>query len=310
MLTAGEQLLADQRARFAALDALLPVPGAPPDCEVLVATTAAGLRVAGTVVWTSWPPGTLPRLWSAAEVTELHPILGAAGGGMAALLAAWREWLAGAPAPGADSAGLVCWPSRDVEATRALLDHGLVPLSVIAVRTGPASPEPADAAVSGVRPATPADLDGCLRLALAELAYSALVGNSVVRPEAAALKRTALADRLQRGEPVWVAAQHGELVGMVECGSSEVTPGSVTAGRLRPGRWGYVNCASVSPAARGRGIGRSLLAAAHRELSGPEVAGSYLYFNPANPLSSVFWPRQGYRPLWTIWEVRPVTALR
>jgi len=24
----------------------------------------------------------------------------------------------------------------------------------------------------------------------------------------------------------------------------------------------------------------------------------------------VFWPRQGYRPLWTIWEVRPAWALR
>jgi hypothetical protein len=45
-------------------------------------------------------------------------------------------------------------------------------------------------------------------------------------------------------------------------------------------------------------------------LQPPGTRGTYLYYNPPNPISSVFWPRQGYRPLWTLWEVRPATALR
>jgi len=52
------------------------------------------------------------------------------------------------------------------------------------------------------------------------------------------------------------------------------------------------------------------MALVHRELHRAGVTGTYLYYNPPNPLSSVFWPRQGYRPLWTIWETRPGWALR
>jgi hypothetical protein len=40
------------------------------------------------------------------------------------------------------------------------------------------------------------------------------------------------------------------------------------------------------------------------------ATGTFLYFNPPNPLASVFWARQGYRPLWTNWELRPASALR
>jgi GNAT superfamily N-acetyltransferase len=76
------------------------------------------------------------------------------------------------------------------------------------------------------------------------------------------------------------------------------------------GRWGYVNTVSVLPNARGNGIGRQLMSVAHHDLARHRAIGSYLYYNPANPLSSVFWPRQGYRPLWTIWEIRPSGALR
>ncbi len=64
------------------------------------------------------------------------------------------------------------------------------------------------------------------------------------------------------------------------------------------------------PAARGTGVGQQLMALVHHELSRLGVVGTYLYYNPPNPLSSVFWLRQGYRPLWTVWEVRPAGALR
>jgi hypothetical protein len=64
------------------------------------------------------------------------------------------------------------------------------------------------------------------------------------------------------------------------------------------------------PGARGSGLGQQLMAVAHHDLARQRTIGRSLYYNPANPLSSVFWPRQSYRPLWTIWEIRPANALR
>jgi hypothetical protein len=52
------------------------------------------------------------------------------------------------------------------------------------------------------------------------------------------------------------------------------------------------------------------MARVHQELRTGGATGTYLYYNPTNPLASVFWHRQGYRPLWTTWEVRPAAALR
>jgi hypothetical protein len=48
----------------------------------------------------------------------------------------------------------------------------------------------------------------------------------------------------------------------------------------------------------------------HNWVAEQRVVGHFLHYNPPNPLSSVFWPRQGYRPLWTQWELRPAGALR
>jgi GNAT superfamily N-acetyltransferase len=97
---------------------------------------------------------------------------------------------------------------------------------------------------------------------------------------------------------------------MMQCWVTESEPGSWTAIRVPVGRWGYVNCLSVLPAERGTGIGRALAAVAHKELHRLGAIGTFLYYHPSNALSSVFWARQGYRPLWITWEVRPAGALR
>lgn len=301
-----------QRERLARLDPMLPPAAAPPKGEAITAALPDGGTVAGVLVRTTYPPGSLARTWSTTEVVELTPLLGETGlAGMHTLLAAWRTRLPALSLPDNDSACVVTWPSRDVTAARALLDHGFAPLTVIAVRTG-GRPYPRSARVPGlvVRRARPADLDAVVELAMAELAYSALVGATVVREDAAELKRGVLAGRLDRGDPVWVAEQDGLVVGLAECGVSDAAPGTWTGTRLPAGRWAYVNCAAVLPGARGQGVGRSLLDTVHAAFHAGGVMGSYLYYSPANPLSSVFWPRQGYRPLWTVWEVRPAGALR
>jgi GNAT superfamily N-acetyltransferase len=301
----AQDLLEAQCARLQALDYALPDRYLLPPGDALVARLPDGAEVAGVVTHTHNPPGTLRSLWSARETFELFPLLGDRGQvGMDALLREWRNRLA---APKRDSACLVTWPSRDVQATRSLLDHGLVPLSCLAVRSRSRPTPPESAGAVRVRRAGPEDIDAVVDLMLIELEYAALVGASIPRPDAAELKRISAKARLHSNDPVWLAERDGVPVALAECGwvDTERSNGR----RLRAGRWGYVNCVAVRAAARGSGVGRTLMAVVHREFARAGV-DSFLHYNPANPLSSVFWPTQGYRPLWTMWEVRPATALR
>ncbi|GAA4438472.1 GNAT family N-acetyltransferase [Actinokineospora soli] len=300
-----KSLLRAQAARFTALDPLLPEPADPPEGVVLTAALAGGERVAGVVVRTIHQPGAPQTLWSTRDVRELHPIVGAAGAtGIDALLKRWVQRLDPA---GPDSACLVTWPTRDAESTAPLLAHGFVPLTVLAVRT---TPQPVSPAVCSVRRATPADLDALVELSMAEVEYAALVGGGIVRDDAWEIKRGTVAQHLTRGDPIWLAELDGVPVGMVEAWETDAQPGSWARTRVRAGRWVFVNCLSVSPAARGLGVGRTLMDVVHTSLLGPRSAGSFLYYNPPNPLSPTFWAKQGYRPLWTVWELRPASALR
>lgn len=306
-MTSARGLVAAQSARFASLDPLLPPAAEPPtDGHVITAALADGARVAGVISHQSFDRHSTTRLWSAAEVWELLPLVGETQG-MDALLTRWRSYL-DTQEIGEDTACVVHWPSRDAQAARAFLDHGLVPLSVLGVRLK--TPPARVSRTLTIRRATPHDLESVLELSLAELEYSSFVGSTIVRPEAPALKRRALAERLNNASPIWLAERDGIAVALAECAIVSSEPGTSAATRLPRGRWGYVNCLSVLPGARGTGVGQQLVAHAHQELHRMGAVGTYLYYNPPNPLSSVFWPRQGYRPLWTVWEVRPASALR
>lgn len=330
-MTTAQELMAAQCARFPTLDDALPAQYLlPRDAEPLLAHLPDGESVAGLMAHSHCPPGSPKSLWSATDTYELFPLLGdRPGAGMDALLGTWREQLATRDVPPDDSSCLVAWPSRDVHATRALLDHGFTPLSVLAVRDpAPAPSLPKLSGTVNIRRAGIADLDAVVELALAELEYASLVGASTLRPDAARLKRSTAQARLNSttgappsaegdteqekarptDKPVWLAEQDGVPVALAECGF--VSTDSSSGHRLPAGTWGYVNCLSVHSGARGSGIGQQLMAVAHEEFARVGVTGSYLYYNPPNPLSSVFWPRQGYRPLWTMWEIRPATALR
>ncbi|HET6285232.1 MAG TPA: GNAT family N-acetyltransferase [Amycolatopsis sp.] len=293
-----------QRARFAALDPLLPSPPPLPPGETLEAGGAIG-----TVAHVRFAAGSWQRLWSPAHLRILSAVLPAdAGAGMSALLSAWRERIALADAA-PDSACTVTWPSRDLAVLRALLDHGLAPQLALAVR----APAGGDAhTVPGVTvwESSGGDLEEIVDLRFEELRYTSFVGHGVVRPGAKALLAEEVRRGLQFGGRVWIAEEEGVTVGMVTSGNRSPIPGDALAGRLPPGEWGYVGTLAVTAAARGRGIGRALTAVAHDELFSPSLRGTFVSYNPANPLSPVFWHRQGYRPLWTTWAVRPAAALR
>ena len=300
-------LLAAHRARFAAVDPMLPAAAPPADGERLDAATADGRRVTGVVQRQRLSPDDVPMLWSAAEVWQLFPYIGDTGTeGADLLLRALRDRLDGEQ-PGPDSACVVVWPSRDAEAIRAFLDHGLVPLGALAVRTAP-PPEP-DPAVT-VRRAGPADFVTALRLATATFDYTGLVA-AARRANTADLLAPALRAALAADEPtVWLAEQDGEPRALAHCAWVTAEPGNEAGELLPAGRWGYVDTVVTAPGERSGGLGRALMAHVHAEFARAGATGSYLYYNPTNPLSSVFWHRQGYRPLWTTWEVRPASALR
>jgi ribosomal protein S18 acetylase RimI-like enzyme len=307
---ADVRALLDERERtFTALDELLPLAGPPPAGEPLRAADASAF---GVVEHSESPPGTLSSLWSAREVWQLYPIVPAAHpAALDALLLAWRE--KPVRPEGADSARTVVWPSRDVDAAGVLLDHGFDPVSVLAVRSGRgARAEPGSRAPSDLRlrRAESADLPVLVDLAVAELDYSSRIGGARRRPDAAELRSAALRYRLAAGEPVWLAEDGGDPLGMAECSLADVAAAGAPRALLQAGRWGYVNCLSVFPAARGHGVGGALARAALRDFAARRAEGSYLYYNPLNPRSSVFWPRYGYRPLWTIWEAAPASGSR
>lgn len=131
------------------------------------------------------------------------------------------------------------------------------------------------------------------------------------RPDTAELLAPALRDALAEDEPaVWLAEADGEIRALAHCAWIDAAPGSAAAELLPPGRWGYVNNVVTAPGHRGGGLGRALMTRVHQELHRGGATRTYLYYNPTNPLASVFWHRQGYRPLWTTWEVRPASALR
>jgi GNAT superfamily N-acetyltransferase len=310
-MTAVRDLREAQAARFARLDALLASTAAEPEGQPLGAALPSGQRVAGVLARSTHGPGAPTSLWSARDTWELFPFVGDdPGPGLHALLGAWRRLLDRSPSPpGHDSACVVTWPSRDAEGSGVLLRHGFVPLSVLAVR----SPSVLDLVKPHdlvIRRAGMRDIEIAVQIALAELAYSALVGSTIVRPDATDIKRAALRYRIGNGDLVWLVERDGVTVGLAECWVTDADPGARHRFPVPAGRWGYVNTVSVVPGARGTGVGRALMALVHRELHRAGVTGTYLYYNPPNPLSSVFWPRQGYRPLWTIWETRPGWALR
>ena len=153
--------------RWHAIDPLLPDPATlPAGCGEPLVVTADNGRIAGlgVCVHQHISPDSLNQTWGAADRFTLVPRL--AGPDVAApadqLLAQWRDHLAGIGATrGPDTSASVVWPSLDVTGVRALLRHGLQPLTVIAARTRPstaglpAARRAAPTASPSARPARP-----------------------------------------------------------------------------------------------------------------------------------------------------------
>lgn len=308
--------------RWQGLDRFLPPRAELPDgCAAPFVASGANGRPAGLAICRHEhvPAGTLNQTWGMAGRFSLIVRLREADTGAALddLLDQWRGHLAGLPeACTDDTAAMIGWPARDVTGVNSLLRHGMQPLTVIAVRSGPAAVAyTAHGAGSGgpegtaIREAGPRDLDVVTELELGVIRYDAFFGAAIVRPATEALVRAETRAALAVCPAwAWLAERDGRPVGLVHV--QPPGPSGWIAGMARGGTTAYLQTMFVRPGERGTGIGAGLVRHAHAVLDARGVQTTLLHYAQMNPLSAPFWNRMGYRPLWTGWEVRPATALR
>src|SRR6202451_467627 len=212
--------------RWHAIDPLLPDPSTlPAGCgEPLVVTGENGrLAGLGVCVHQHIPPQSPNQPWGAADRFPLVPRL--AGPDVMApadlLLAQWRDHLAGIGATrGPDTPASVGWPSLDITGVRALLRHGLQPLTVIAARTRPStaglsSGPPRGAHGVTIRAAGPAAEEQGLDLEPRLIRYDRQFGGPVWRASTARLVRDEIRASLARPiSRTWLAERNGRAVGV------------------------------------------------------------------------------------------------
>ncbi len=308
---AGQELsdvTARTAQRWAGIDPLLPAPPVLAGGDLLAVPGAVGR----CEHWAG-EPGSLDLAWGAARQFRLGPQVAGRDvrGALDGLLTRWREHLTAAPgADTDDTAAVVAWPSRDIEGHRVLLAHGLIPLAIIAAR--PVG-RPGRAAAAGpglrIRRAGPTDLDSVVALGMETIRYDAHFGTVIERPDTAAALRREATVRLARPEPwTWLAERGASPVGLLYAQEPELA--GWIAPMAGPAPAAYLELMAVLPGARGAGVGAALADVYHAAADAAGIAVTLLHYEQMNPLSAPFWSQQGYRPLWTDWEARPVLALR
>jgi GNAT superfamily N-acetyltransferase len=306
------------RRRWQGLDPLLPVPSDLPEgCMAPLLSAGGNGRPAGLGVCrhVHVPADTLGQTWGPATKFVLTLRLRGPDTGPAAdeLLGQWHDHLAALPqAAQEDTAAVVNWPSRDVSGVLALLRHGLQPMTVVAARPA-GRPTCADgvSAPPGlvIRPAGPDDLDVVTEMGMGVVRYDGHFGGSIVRPATERLLRASTSTALgQQPAWAWLAEMGRRPIGLTVVERKE--DAAWIAGLTRPGATAYLATMFVRPDERGGGIGAALVKHVHDQLDERGIGVTLLHHAQVNPLSAPFWPRMGYRPLWSTWETRPAASLR
>jgi GNAT superfamily N-acetyltransferase len=318
----AEEVTSAVAERWRRIDPLLPDPVPPADgvCGIELIVHAAKGRAAA-VGWCRHhqvAPEAAELAWRAAAQFWLtahvagdpeEPGIGAA---LDELLDRWRAHLATEPsAAGADSQAAIRWPSRDVAGVRALLRHGLQPLTVIAARPAGRVMPGAAAGAEGlrIRLAGPADVAAVTALSLEVIRFDGHFGSVLMRPHTERVERRAVEETLALPETwTWLAERDGQPVGLLVAQPPGQAGWIAPSVRQRP--VAYLATMSVRPEERGSGVGTALVARLHHDLDAARVPVTLLHHAQLNPLSVPFWSRMGYRPLWVTWEIRPARALR
>jgi GNAT superfamily N-acetyltransferase len=251
-------------------------------------------------------PTTLDGTWNPAERHALIARIGEddPAAVMDTLLSRWSKTVH-AQAGDAESAAELTWPSRDVVLTPTFLAHGLAPRVVLAIRlAGRDSPDGATDVV--VRRATEADVDAVVAMELELVRWNQTLGQMTERPNTPELIR---AKHTADSRPwSWLAEVDGMPVGLLCVLNPDHAPWA--SGLSSAGSAAYLSELMVLPGQRGAGAGTALVQQVHREMDSAGFNAVLLHYLGMNPLAGPFWHRCGYRPLQTIWEVRPASHLR
>jgi GNAT superfamily N-acetyltransferase len=322
-VSADQEVIALVRQRWQALDPLLPDPSFPVAASgerFTAGPPGAPTAVAGCGHWIG-EAGTLELCWGTAQRFGLTARVAGpdVAGALDELLSAWHDHLSaqdGLDLDDPDTSVNLSWPSRDVAGVRALVRHRLQPMAVVAVRAGQTAPGHSGLAERAdlppgvrIRRAAPADLEAVVALEHEVVRYDAHFGQVIDRPWTADALRHEAAPALAAADPwVWLAERDDRPVGVLH--AQPPAAAGWIAGLTARGPVAYNLLTGVSPAERGGGIGAALTARFHAEAAAAGVAVTLLHHTVTNPRSVPFWSQQGYRPLWTIWEISPAATLR
>jgi GNAT superfamily N-acetyltransferase len=300
--------------RWRGLDPLLPVPAdVTAGCSEPFQVAGRDGRAAGFAVCRhqAFTDDSLSQTWGTATRFVLTPRLRGRDTmpALHELLSQWRDHLNQLPqAEQDDTSALVTWPSRDISGVRALLGHGMQPMTVLAAR--PAKrPVPAERADVAVRHATLDDLAAVAAMEMGVIRYDEQFGGSVPRPRTEELVWADTQIALgKQPDWIWLAERAGRPAGLLVVQPPADAIWVATMTSVSPAA--YLSTLFVLPSERGRGAGAALVRHAHAQLDEHGVAVTLLHHSQLNPVSGPFWNRMGYRPLWTSWEVRPAAYLR
>lgn len=197
----------------------------------------------------------------------------------------------------------VSWPACDVGWIEpCIFAHGFQLDTVIAARPhGPltvcAGALPTDVRI---RAARRDDEDALARLTIEEMAFHeahtpfSRVTSSLGRQFRHKFEQSFDSMRAPDAPFYLVAEQLSSILGMAELKVDDVTRRDSV---LHAAVYGCVYNFVVRADARGRGIGMALTQAGLRMLEERGAQAHYLYYAPANPLSSRFWPKLGFPPV-------------
>jgi predicted N-acetyltransferase YhbS len=305
-------VLAAHNRRLRRLDPLVPEASPPhPAADAAPLSAADGV---GTVLGNRPDPATLDATWTTAREERITLRIGERdpAATMAELLSAWAAQRT--PVDDVDSSAIVSWPSRDTTMTPVFLRHGLVPKSVVAVRsTRRPGPQPTDGPEPGagltIRMAGPADLAAAHALQLELIRWDTRFGAMTERASTSDALRRDLAGSLAKDPTwTWIAESGDGPVGLLRV--SPPDEAAWIAPIVAAGPVAYLSCLVVTASRRGSGVGPALVTRGHAALDAAGVDVTLLHYAALSPLSPPFWHRAGYRPLWTTWHARPASRLR